>query len=64
MNDLIGELVHELGEFSIDELKEFRIKWIQKLDKMKADSRVKRFASTAIDLIIEKKGGDPSVSGD
>lgn len=56
METLVDEIIHELGLMSIDELEEFREKWIKELSEKGFPEIVIDIYGLLIDLVIVKKG--------
>lgn len=56
METLVDEIIHELGQMSIDELEEFREKWIKELSEKGFPEIVIDIFGLLVDLVIVKKG--------
>lgn len=55
IEELIAELIHELGKMSIAELHQFRQEWISELRLNGSPLAVRDFCCRAIDAVIQKK---------
>lgn len=55
IEDLVKELIYELLQLDLEELRELKEVWNIEMDKLNMSDRVVTFCIKLIDLVIEKK---------
>lgn len=55
IEDLVKELIYELLQLDLEELRELKEVWNIEMDKLNMSDRVVTFCNKLIDLVIEKK---------